>query len=255
MLLEIKEPSYYSQHHSTDDEIIKMFKEIIEYVKGTEYSEVIQMVNICPVVAPQEKLEQGLWEEDVTISKIVGVASVFKQINYEEYVNATIDERKKLIVKCIIDAVWMIKSRHGTKMNAKKFELDLTTFAEQYQSSNEEASNPEILGNFEISMNQDIFNDYVISKPMIKELVIFVKNQNRLGEYDFLTLINKETGYFIQTTLQEDGYVLELGDGKRLLKTENGHSFESIIEAFNTFYDEGNLVKKPKNWILNLFSR
>lgn len=42
--------------------------------------------------------------------------------------NGTVEERKKLIVKCILESVWTIKKRRSTKFNAKQFEIDLLNF-------------------------------------------------------------------------------------------------------------------------------
>lgn len=49
---------------------------------------------------------------------------MFKHIDYDKYMNGTIEERKKLT----IEAIWMIKRKPGTKFNAKQFEKDLLDF-------------------------------------------------------------------------------------------------------------------------------
>lgn len=128
MRLDIRGPSYYKQHYKVDGEVIKMCDDIIESIEHINYSDIIKVIDIVPVVAPPEKLEQGLWEEEVMFSKLIGRISVFKHINYDKYMNGTVEERKKLTIKCVLEAIWMIKKKPGTKFNAKQFEKDLLEF-------------------------------------------------------------------------------------------------------------------------------
>ena len=65
MELDIKTPSYYEQHYHIDEEIICMCNHITEYIEDKDFSEIIKMVDVIPVVAPKENLEQGLWREDI----------------------------------------------------------------------------------------------------------------------------------------------------------------------------------------------
>lgn len=128
MKLDIKSPSYYEQHYTLDIEIIEMNNAIMGYIDHNQYSEVIKIVDIVPVVAPLELLEKGLWEEEIMFSRSVGRISVFKHVNYEKYMNGTVEERKKLTIKCVLEAIWMIKKKPGTKFNAKQLEKDLLEF-------------------------------------------------------------------------------------------------------------------------------
>ena len=128
MKLDIKTPSYYEQHYHIDEEIICMCNHITEYIEDKDFSEIIKMVDVIPVVAPKENLEQGLWREDILFTKSIGRISIFKHIDYNKYINGTVEERKKLTIKCIIESIWMIKKKPRTKFNAKQFEKDLLDF-------------------------------------------------------------------------------------------------------------------------------
>jgi hypothetical protein len=46
-------------------------------------------------------------------SKSIGRISVFKHIEYDRHMQGTVEE-KKLTIKCIIEAVLMIKKKPGT---------------------------------------------------------------------------------------------------------------------------------------------
>lgn len=128
MKLDIKNPSYYEQYYKVDGEVIKMCDKIIEDFEHKSYGDIIKVIDIVPVVAPAEKLEHGLWEEEIMFSKSIGRISVFKHIEYDKYMNGTIEERKILTIKCILEAIWMINKKPGTKFNAKQFEKDLLEF-------------------------------------------------------------------------------------------------------------------------------
>lgn len=130
MKIDIKTPSYYEQYYKVDEEIIKMCFDVMQKFDHKSYSDVVDVIDIIPVVAPAEKLEQGLWEEDIMFSKSIGRISVFKHIEYDKYMDGTVEERKKLTIKCVIEAAWMIKKKPGTKFNAKQFESDFLEFTE-----------------------------------------------------------------------------------------------------------------------------
>lgn len=246
MLLDIKTPCYYEQHYQVDKEIVQMCQNIAEKVKGIEYSEKVQMIDVLPVVAPEEVLEDGSWKEEVTWNKSIGRASVFKHIDYELYMNGTIDVRRKLTIQCVIDAIWMIKKKPGTKMNAKQFKSDLLKFIEknewQFESDYITNANNEVR-KFSVSMNSGkIFEKYELSKPMIKEMIIFIRNQVQLGNNDeFFTLINDETEDFVQTVLEEDGYHVEVRymnrNNQKGVYAKQVCTFEEAIAVFHDFYD------------------
>lgn len=89
----IKSPSYYEQHYDIDKEIQDITSGIENYMKNMNYSDIITRIHVFPVVAPEEMLEQGLWKELVKISKSINIATVFKHIDYEKYMNGTVEER------------------------------------------------------------------------------------------------------------------------------------------------------------------
>ena len=125
MKIEIRPPCYYSQHHAVDEEITGMARMISAYMEDRSYSEIISTVDIVPVVAPENILEEGLWEEEVMLTRSTGRISVFKYIDYLKYLNGSAEKRKKLTVKCILEAVKLIRSKPGTKFDVNQFGIDL----------------------------------------------------------------------------------------------------------------------------------
>jgi|GEM_PF-1701494 len=231
MELDIKKPSYYKQYYEVNDEVIEMCNEIMKNFTDKSYSTIVKIVDILPVVAPPEKLEQGFWAEEVMFSKSIGRISIFKHIDYNKYINGTVEERKKLTIKCIIESIWMIKKKPRTKFNAKQFEKDLLDFVGY---SKEELN----VDKFSISMNSKVFDNRPVTEQLIKEAIDYVISQTKKGIYDFLTLINQDNESFIQFVLEPEGYQVEIRypdteDGKKTYVTEILHYGEMI----NSFYD------------------
>lgn len=128
MKLDIRKPCYYSKTNEIEAEIIEMCEKITIYFNNREYSRLINRFDVLPVVAPANILAQGLWEEETMFTKSVGVISIFKHVDYEKYIHGTVEDKKKLTVKCIIEASKMIKKKRETQFDAKQFEKDLLEF-------------------------------------------------------------------------------------------------------------------------------
>jgi len=128
MELNINSPAYYTNNYGIDDEIYRMCNEIYLFMKSRNYSDIVTMIGIIPVVAPKELTDNSSWEESIKVKKSIGLVIVYKHIDYDKYKNGTIEQRKKLTIKCILEAILMIKKKPGTKFNAKQFEIDLLNF-------------------------------------------------------------------------------------------------------------------------------
>ena len=64
--------------------------------------------------------------------KSIDEVSVFREIDYDSYMQGTVEERKKLIINCIFETIPMIKKRCRASFDAKKFKEDLESFIEEY---------------------------------------------------------------------------------------------------------------------------
>lgn len=129
MELNINSPAYYNNIYGVDDDIYHMCRTLSSYMRDKSYSDVINSVGVCPIVAPQEELDKGLWKETKKCELKYGFASVSLQINYEKYIEANIDEKKSLIVKNVVNSIKAIKTRG--KIDFKLFESDMIKFCEE----------------------------------------------------------------------------------------------------------------------------
>lgn len=129
MELNINSPAYYKNIFGVDDDIYQMCRMISSYMKDKNYSDFITSVGVCPIVAPRQELDKGLWKETKKCELKYGFASVCLQIDYELYVESTIDEKKSLIVKNVVDSIKAIKTKG--KIDFKLFESDMMEFCDE----------------------------------------------------------------------------------------------------------------------------
>lgn len=126
MELNINSPAYYKNIFGVDDDIYRMCRELSIFMKDKNYSDVISSVGVCPIVAPQQELDKGLWKETKKCELKYGFASVSLQINYDAYVNADINQKKQLMIDNILKSVKAI-SKKG-KIDYKQFEEDVKQY-------------------------------------------------------------------------------------------------------------------------------
>ncbi len=128
MELYINSPSYYTQEYGVEDDIYWMCRKLSEWVKGKKYSDEINIIGIVPIVASDLVIKSGCFKEYKRCELTSGLASVSMQIDYEEYVKADIDNKKRLIIDNILKSVKSISKRG--KINYSLFENDIREFCE-----------------------------------------------------------------------------------------------------------------------------
>ena len=126
MQLIINAPSYYKNIYGIDDEIYCLCKEIINFMNDKNYSDLINRIGMTPIVAPDDMIQKGQWKEEVQYNIKSNLIIVKKHINYDRYVEGSIEEKKKLMIANILKSIKTIH-RKG-KINYLQFEEDLLKF-------------------------------------------------------------------------------------------------------------------------------
>ena len=67
MELNINSPVYFSQHYGIDDEVYRFCQNAYIFFKDKEYSDILHIIGITPVAAPQELYDAGAWKESVEL--------------------------------------------------------------------------------------------------------------------------------------------------------------------------------------------
>ena len=123
MELTIYEPAYYTNIHGSDPEIKAFLEMVSSFVVNKTYSPIITDVIIAPVVAPKEIIDQGSWAESTKCWPSSNDAAIFIHIPYDEYVNASCDGKKKLLLSAAFSAMDRIKKKG--KMDVNQFKEDV----------------------------------------------------------------------------------------------------------------------------------
>ncbi|MBR4080603.1 MAG: hypothetical protein IKK21_02305 [Clostridia bacterium] len=126
MELQLYDPAYYSQTFGIDRDIHAFLAGLTDFFRDKTYSPVINVVRIGPVAAPENVLAQGLWKEFVRCWPSSGDASVSLQLDYEEYVHASPQEKKRLLAENIIRS--MEQLRRKGKVDIAAFRKDVTDY-------------------------------------------------------------------------------------------------------------------------------
>lgn len=128
MVLNINSPAYYTNIYGIDDEVYWMCRELSDFVKGKKYSDIIDIVGVVPIIAPQEDIDKGLWKEVKKCDLKFRVATVSLQISFDDYIQSDIEKKKSLIIDNIIKSVNVI-SKKG-KLDFNNFREDIISFCE-----------------------------------------------------------------------------------------------------------------------------
>lgn len=105
MELNINSPSYFTKQYGVIDEIYSMCRGISKHVENKQYSDLVDIVGITPIIAPKYIIEQGLFKQEKKCDIKYGFASVSLWIDYDEYLKADITDKQIMIVKNILASI------------------------------------------------------------------------------------------------------------------------------------------------------
>lgn len=122
----INSPAYYKNIYGVDDAVYWMCRKISLYFEDKNYSDLVDIIGICPIVAPKELIENGKWKENITYDLEYRLVIVGKQIEYDQYVNSDDEVKCKLMVGNILKSIKCISKK--AKLDYNLFEKDLLEF-------------------------------------------------------------------------------------------------------------------------------
>ena len=128
MELNINSPAYFTQQYGVNESVYNYCQKCYEYFKDKEYSEVLKIIGICPQCAPKDLYQQGKWKERVRFIGNASCASIDIRIDFDQYYNATNEEKVAIIKNTIMKAVKKVKSKG--KFDYESFCRDLQNVTE-----------------------------------------------------------------------------------------------------------------------------
>ena len=128
MNLFINSPVYYTQKYGIQDEIYKMCSYISSNIDITKYTTEVDTIAITPIIAPKELGPDKLRKEII----FARAADISIPLSFEDYVNADIDQKKKMIIENIINSAKILKKKLKSKFNLEMFLNNLKLLISNY---------------------------------------------------------------------------------------------------------------------------
>ena len=116
-------PAYFKEHYGVDDEVYRFCQKAYLFFKDREYSDILHIIGIVPVVAPQEIYDRGAWKESIRFLDHKSVVSIWIRMDFENYYHADSMGKVEQTKAMILTAVKRIKSKG--KFDYEKFKDDL----------------------------------------------------------------------------------------------------------------------------------
>ena len=107
------------------DEIYDLCKTISNTIDIKKYIDCIDTIGITPIIAPEDVIKQGLWKEEKKISLSYRIAVVSLHIDYMKFCEASIEQKKKIILENIFQSLKVVKGRLKQKFNYDQMEQDI----------------------------------------------------------------------------------------------------------------------------------
>ncbi len=122
MELNINSPSYFKDHYGIDDEVYRFCQRVYMYFKAKEYSDILHIIGISPVVAPKEIYDSGAWKESCKWLNYNSCVAISIRMDFTTYYNASSEEKVELTKEMILKAIKKVKSKG--KFDYEKFVAD-----------------------------------------------------------------------------------------------------------------------------------
>jgi len=136
MNLFLNSPSHYTQEFGVIDEVYLMCKYISENIDIKNYTASLDSIGVVPMVAPFEIISETGWKEIKYVSTRFRMADIALCSDYELFCNADLNEKKKIILKNILDSLKVIKKKLKGEFDYDQMEKDILFFCEKFDENN-----------------------------------------------------------------------------------------------------------------------
>lgn len=124
MDININSPAYYSSIYGVNDAVYNLCKDIRLFVKDKSYSDKVNIIGICPIVAPESEINK--WKEEVKYDFKYSMVTIWKRIDYNSFVSSGDQGKCKLMLNCILESIKHVSRK--SKLDFNRFENDIIIF-------------------------------------------------------------------------------------------------------------------------------
>jgi len=138
MNLFLNSPSHYTQEFGVIEEVYVMCQYISQNVDVRKYTDCLDTIGIVPMIAPPEIIAETEWKEIKHISTRFRMANIALCTDYEEYCNADLNDKKKIVIENILDSLKVIKKKLREKFNYEQMEKDIMVYYNKFVENSTE---------------------------------------------------------------------------------------------------------------------
>lgn len=138
MNLFLNSPSHYTQEFGVIEEVYMMCQYISQNIDVRNYTDSLDTIGIVPMIAPSEIIDETEWKEIKHISTRFRMANIALCSDYEQFCNADLNDKKKIVLENILDSLKVIKKKLRGKFNYEQMEKDIVVCYKKFGESNTE---------------------------------------------------------------------------------------------------------------------
>lgn len=123
--LNINSPAYYNSIHGVVDEVYRMCHNIECSIDIKKYTNSLECIGITPYIVPNKIIKKEKWKEVKRVLLKAKIAIISLHIDYDTYLKADVNEKKKLILQNVFDSLMIISRKIKNDFNYELFVKDI----------------------------------------------------------------------------------------------------------------------------------
>lgn len=96
----------------------------------TKYTNSFDHIGITPIVAPVEEIKNGKWKEIKKVLVNSKLAIVSLHIDYDIYCDASVSEKRSLILQIVFDSILVVSKKAKNDFNYENMVEDILSIVE-----------------------------------------------------------------------------------------------------------------------------
>ena len=128
--LNINSPAYYTAVYGVIDEVYRMCYDITRNIDISKYTKSFEHIGVTPIIAPIEEIKNGKWKEIKKVLVSSKLAIISLHIDYDIYCNASVSEKRSLILHNIFDSLLVVSKKAKNDFNYEKLVEDILSIVE-----------------------------------------------------------------------------------------------------------------------------
>ena len=131
MNISINSPAYYTQQFGVIDEIYRLCKSISGNIEVSDYTAVLDIIGITPIVAPDDLCAEGKWKEERRILTSARMAILSLRVDYAAFCESDVSSKKQLILENVFESLEVVKEKLKNDFDIDKMKKDIIAISKK----------------------------------------------------------------------------------------------------------------------------